>query len=837
MPGLAFSVLRFLVLIFFGAALTAGAQITVIQGKVTDAGTGDPIPFVNVYFKGTSVGATTDFEGNFSIRTDSPGDSLVAGYVGYKTRIKPVKKGISQSIVFQLEEEVTSLQEVVVRPGENPAFEVMRQVIRYKNQNDKRRLAAYEYDTYTKIEIDVDNLSEKFRQRKVVKKITQVLDSIDRIAGEDGKPILPLMVSESVSKVYYRDNPSLKKEHLIRTKITGLGVEDGTTVTQMVGSSFQEYNFYLNWLNIVTKDFVSPIADGWRLYYEYDLMDSLYVDGHYCYRLDFYPRSQQDLAFQGSMWITKKEYALKQIDATVSRFANLNFIEKIKIQQELRPTSEGGAWLPSRNRIMIDIGEITPNSAGMLAKFYTSNDNAVTGKVYPPKFYERAIETAEEFRQEEQESFWDSVRHEPLSTAELNVYKMIDTLRNIPVVRTYTDIIKTVVDGYYKTGSLKLGPYLSTVAWNDVEGWRFNAGFKTTLAFSKRWIYAAQVGYGLADQRIKYLASATKVLDKQNWTTMSFRVRRDVSRIGVDDEALADNPLFLAALRWGYIRRGYYSDEYRASIQRELFKGFNQRVSVRHWTFDPTYDFGFYSQPDGSGDILSTFQSTEVSFETRYAKDEIFIRDDNERISLGTIRSPVIWIKYTHGFKGIAGSDFNYDKLRMTVTKRIKTGPLGAGYLTLGGEYVFNRLPYPLLALHLGNQSPLYASVTYNLMNYGEFISDHYASLQYRQYFEGFLLNRMPLLKKLNWRLLGTANIIMGGMRKVNRDLIAPISPEGRLTPSVGFLGSRPYMEVGYGVENIFRFLRVDFVHRLSYLKDRPDARSFGVLFTMQFQL
>jgi hypothetical protein len=131
-------------------------------------------------------------------------------------------------------------------------------------------------------------------------------------------------------------------------------VEDGTTVTQLVGSSFQEYNFYQNWLNILSKDFVSPIADGWRLYYEYDLMDSLYVGEDYCYRLDFFPKNPQDLAFTGSMWITKKEYALKQIDVNIGKQANLNFIEKIRIQQELEPTVEG-AWLPVKNRVLIDV--------------------------------------------------------------------------------------------------------------------------------------------------------------------------------------------------------------------------------------------------------------------------------------------------------------------------------------------------------------------------------------------------------------------------------------------------------------------------------------------------
>lgn len=817
---------------------TLYAQETIIRGKVTDAGSGDPLPFVNVYFKGTQTGATTDFDGNFLIRTTSPGDSLVAAYVGYHQRSKAVKKGVQQTVNFQLDEAVVALEAVVVRPGENPAFPILKKMVRNKPVHDKRRLNAYEYDTYTKIEIDVDNISDKFKSKKIVRKISQVLDSVERIAGEDGKPILPMMISESVSKVYYRDNPVLRKEFISRTKITGVGVEDGTTVTQMVGSSFQEYNFYQNWLSILVKEFVSPLADGGRIYYEYDLMDSLMIGGHYCYKIDFYPRSPQELAFTGTMWLTKEEAALKRIDATVGRSANLNFIEKIRIQQELAPV-EGGAWLPVRNRILIDVSEITANSAGMLAKFYTSNEHFVVGKPHPPRFYEESIELAEDSRMVQDESVWDTLRHEPLSETEKNVYRMIDTLKNIPVVRTYTDIMKTIVDGYYKAGSVKVGPYLSTVAWNSVEGTRLTAGFKSTMALSENWVYAAQVGYGFTDQKVKYMLSATRVLDRKDWTTLSFRIRRDVSRIGVDDDALADNPIFLTALRWGNIRRGYYSDEYRIALQREVFKGFTQRVAFRHWTFDPTYPFAYYvDQPGIGGDIASAFQASELMLESRYARDETFLRDDNERISLSLMaRWPVFSLRYTHGFKDLAGSDFSYDKLRLTVSKRLRTGPLGIAYLTLSGEYIFNRLPYPLLNVHLGNPSPFYSSVSYNLMNFGEFISDRHLSLRYQQYLEGFLLNRIPLIRKLNWRLLGTANVIAGALSQENREVPAPFTISGEPTPKIGYFTGRPYVELGYGVENIFRFLRVDFIHRMTYLKDRPDARRFGILFSVQFQL
>jgi hypothetical protein len=813
------------------------AQETIVSGKVTDASSGDPIPYVNVVFIGTTIGVTTDFEGNYILQTSTPTDTLSVSYIGYKPRKKAVQPGIRQIINFQLEEDVTNLQEIVFLAGENPAYEILRNVVRNKDKNDKRKLAAYEYDTYTKIEIDVDNITEKFRQRKLIQKITQVLDSIDRIAGEDGKPILPMLITESVSKIYYRDDPKLRYENILKSKINGVGVEDGSMVTQFVGSSFQEYNFYQNWLNIVSKEFVSPIADGWRIYYDYDLIDSLYVGDDYCYRLDFFPRSPQDLAFTGSMWITRDEYALKQIDATVGKQANLNFIEKIKIQQELAPT-EGGAWLPVKNRVLIDVGELTNTSAGMLAKFYTSNKNFVINKPYEPTFYQQPIIMAEDARMNESDKFWDSLRHEPLTATEKNVYKMIDTLVRIPVVRTYTDIVKIFVGGYFSVGKIEVGPYVSLLAINNIEGLRIQPGFKTNIKFSDKWVLGAQLGYGFNDERFKYSAYVQRILSRHRWTTISVRARSDLGRVGIDEDAAGDNFLLLASQRFGVFRRGYYLNEVRVDFRRELFKGFTQRVGVRYFTFDPTFNFAYYDQPDdiANSQVRQDFATSELILESRYARDELFIQSDNDRYSLGASRWPVITLRYTKGFKGIVESDFDYQKVRLSLHKRIRFGPLGVGYLDLMGEYIFTTLPYPLLGLHLGNQTPIYSPVTYNLMNYGEFLSDRYATLQYQHHFEGFLLNRIPLMRKLKWRLVGTANVIYGSISQSNLDINSPYTPSGEETLPFGYFDNRPYVELGYGIENIFQFFRIDFIHRLSYL-DNTDVRNFGIKFGLQFDL
>lgn len=837
-PRISFS--RYLLLIVIAAAVPvfqAWSQETTITGKVTDANSGDPLPFVNVILQGTTSGSNTDFEGNYKIKTTTPSDTIIVSYIGYKTRKKPVVRGIQQVINFQIEEQATNLQEVVIEAGENPAWAILRKVVRNKNINDKRKLTAYEYDTYTKIEIDVDNITEKFRKKKVIQKITQVLDSIDRLAGEDGKPILPLLITESVSKIYYRDNPRLRFENILNSKINGVGVEDGTMVTQLVGSSFQEYNFYQNWLNIVGKEFVSPIADGWRLYYEYDLVDSVYLGDYYCYRLDFFPKSPQDLAFTGSMWITKDESALKQIDVTMGKQANINFVEKIKIQQELEP-AENDAWLPVKNRVLVDVGEMTANSAGMLAKFYTANKNFVINKPHEPSFYSQPIIMAEDARMNEDEKFWDSLRYEPLDITEKNVYKMIDTLQRIPIVRTYTDVIKVFVNGYYKAGKIDIGPYVSMLAVNNIEGLRIQPGLRTNIKFSDKWVLGGQLGYGFKDERIKYTAYVQRIMSRNHWTTLTVRARSDLGRVGIDEESVGDNFLLMASQRFGFFRRGFYTNEARADFKREFFKGFSQRVGFRYFTFEPTFNFAYYDQPEDvtNSALRQNFAASELILESRYAKDELFIQSDNDRYSLGTTRWPVITARYTRGFKGMLDSDFDYEKIRLSIYKRIRFGPLGIGYLNLTGEQVFTALPYPLLGLHLGNQSIIYTSVTYNLMNYGEFVSDRYASLQYQHHFEGLLLNRIPLMRKLKWRLVGSANVIYGSLNQRNRDLNSPITPAGEETLALGYFDKRPYVEVGYGVENILKFIRVDFVHRMTYL-DKPDVRRFGVLVSFQFSL
>ncbi len=824
----------------FLLTFTVFAQNTVITGKVTDTDTGEPIPFANVYFKGsTSNGTTTSFDGFFKISTDVPADSLIASFVGYSARAKFVEKGKTQLINFQLSPQVTTLKEVVVsaKNYENPAWVILRNVMKNKEKNDHRNLQAYQYESYNKIEVDIDNISEKFKKRKMIQKITALLDSAKGIAGEDGKPLIPVFISESLSDYYWQSNPEKRREIVKKTNIQGIGVEDGSITSQIIGTSFQQYNFYKNWLKILDKDFVSPIADGWNGYYDYDLKDSTTINGIKTYRLEFFPKRPQDLAFTGTMWITDSlhSYALQRMDAMIDKKANLNFIEKIKIQQELAPTEAGMAWLPAKTRVLVDVGEIKDDWAGVLAKSYTSNKNFSINKVKEGKFFEENITVLEEATLKDKD-FWEKNRHDSLSAAEKNIYQMIDTIKKLPIVRNYIEIADIAINGYKSIGKIDVGTYVFLYSNNNIEGNRFRLGIKTNEYFSKRLILHGYLAYGTLDKLFKYRVGFDYIVSRKPWTQVGIASKYDISQVALQgsDFSSRSNALFASSVTWGNLanRRPFLQRLNEFYVQSDIFKGFIQKITLKNQGFDPLFSFQYLN----GSERQRTFTTTEVVFESRISFKEQYVQTDLSRNSINIHNNPIITLRYTMGLKDVMGSDFSYHKFSANVTQQMRLGTLGRGTYSITGVYIPTTLPYPLLEAHLGNQTWFYNQFAYNLMNFFEFVSDQAVSLNYTHRFEGLLFNRLPLIRKLKWRLVGTANVLYGSLRSENFNLIPATMTDGTPVKSFTGLGTDPYVEVGYGIENIFRFLRIDFIHRLTYL-DKPNVNPFGIRIGAQFRL
>ena len=823
------------------------AQTYTFRGRVTDAQTGDPVPFANVALKGKPIGVSTNFEGYYVFRSPQLSDSLIVSYIGYATRTKPIDSTKNeQTVDFQLTPSSSQLAEVIIRRGEDPAYAIMRRVMKVKDQHNMRRLKAYEYESYNKIEFDVDHLSERFKKRGVGKKISGVIDKLDKIAGEDGQPVIPIFLSESISNVYFRRDPEKRKEKIEKTKVEGVGVTNGSLFSQLLGSTFQQYNFYENYLSILQKDFISPIADGWKGSYTYFLSDTVTIGEQVCYEIDVDPKRKQDLAFVGKFWIDTASYALRQVDLVITGDANLNYVERIKIQQELLPVGDpagDGAWLPIKNRVLLNLAQLTDQAPGMLAKFYTSNQKIVANQPRDPAFYDTVLELAETYR-DYPATYWQQARHDSLTPDERLAYSLIDSVKAIPVIQTYVEVASILANGYKKiyTG-VEFGPFLSSFASNNVEGLRFRVGIRTNTEFSRKWVFNGYLAYGTGDGRFKYGANGQYILSRKPWLVLGAAQSYDLERIGLTSEAVGNNSLFAAYSRFGAYRRGFFQNESFIYFRGEITKGFTPTIGLRHRTFDPLYPFLYKLRPGDPGSpMANSYAHTELVFEARYARNEVFLLNDNERVSLGNDNRPVLTLRYHLGLRNTLGGDFNYHRFSMQLGQSFRVGALGRSRYVLTGGYTPSTLPYPLLFPHLGNQSAFYVENAYNLMNFYEFISDHYGAVRFEHNFEGLLFNRLPVIKRLKWRLLVNANALWGGVRQANRDMIVERDTQGQLIPGFGSLGRRPYLEVGYGIENILKFFRVQAFHRLTYLgrpstADGAPIKGFGVKVSAYFTL
>lgn len=811
----------------------------VVKGKITDAKTGEGLPFVNVFFPGSSIGTTTDFEGYYTLKAQNAQDSIRATYIGFVSRTKALEKIPAQSIDFQLSESLMQLDEVVIHPGENPAFPIMRKVIENKDKYDKRSLEAYQYESYNKIEVDINNISEKFKKRKIFQKVVDLFDSLEAMAGEDGEPVLPLFLSESVSDFYFRRDPEKRREIIKKTRFKGVGLEDASLVSQLIGSTFQEYNFYQNYLTILNKQFVSPISNSWKTFYYYLLSDSSYINGEFCYKLDVDPKVKTDLAFYGSIWVSKESYALKQVDLSITKNANLNYVEAITIQQELTETA-AGAYLPTKNRVIIRVANLDDQWAGFLAKFYTSNENIIVNEPKETSFYDQYLTLSKEF-DDDDDTYWTQIRHDSLSDAEQYVYNMIDSINDLPVVKTYVEIIDILVNGYKDFGPLEIGPHIYSFAFNNIENSRFRLGFKTNYLFSDHWTLSGYGAYGSGDGVFKYGARVDYLVSKQHWTKFSISRTYDLFQVSVDPERLENNNLFYASTFWGNLRRPFYSEINELSAKSDLFSGITAGAKIRTQTFEPHSSYGF-----GYGELNSRrFRTTELEGFVRITRNEKFILNDNERISLGSPRWPIFTLRYTKGLKNTLDSDFEYDKMEMRIEKKFKMGFWGVSRYDLNFGKIYSTIPYPLLNAHLGNaNSVFYTSAAFNLMRRFEFVSDEWVSLRWIHFFEGNILNRVPLISKLKWRMLAQANVLFGSLGQNNINIIS-VNDENQnsVIPPLGLNRSEPYIEVGYGIENIFKFLRLDAFHRITYLGDQYADENgnkppkFGVKMSLQFIL
>ncbi len=813
----------FLLLVFSTSLSVAFAQVTKIMGNVMASDTKEPIPFVNLILKGTNNGATSNFEGVFSIQSKSTSDTLIVSCIGYQSQRIKINTAHFQKIEVYLVPNSTKLSEFVVRYSGNPADRILDSIIKFKSKNNSFDYDYIEYEAYNKVQFDMNNIDEKFTQKKAFRKFDFIFDYLDT-STVNGKIYLPFFLSETISNVYLRKNPKTSKEYINGLKISGL---ENQSISQFMGDLFLNINIYNNYIPLFDKSFVSPIADFGGSFYRYYLTDSAEVNSKWSYNISFKPKRPQELTFSGNFWVADTSWAVQNIKMNVAKEANLNFINGLEIEQSFDKI-DSTHWVIVNDNVVVDFNafENAKSTTGFYGHKTTSYKSHVIQMPRSDAFYNTPMDViTNDSALNRSETYWQQTRHDSLSKDERTIYYMIDTLKSLPIVKTYIEIVETVINGYKTWNKVEIGPYMSFLSFNQTEGTRIRIGGRTSNDFSKTLQLSAHLAYGTKDTRLKYAGSFLYLFEKFPRISIGGGIKNDMEQLGQSDNAFREDFLLASLFRRSDVNKLSMVDQYHLFYEREWLNGFSARITYLFRDIFPLDNSRFILQNNLYSSEIKNITTSEAILKLRYAYKERFVAGEFLRASLGT-KYPIITLQYNYGIPDLFGGNFEFHKAKLFVEHWFNVGTFGWSKYYLEVGKIFTKLPYPLLKMHEGNETWFFDPMSFNTMNYYEFISDQYLSLSYTHHFDGLILNKIPLMRKLKWREVGYFKGLIGSLDNKNKNY--SLFPAG-LTEL-----STPFYEAGVGVENIFKFIRVDALWRLSH---RENVKSnFGIFASFQFQ-
>lgn len=851
-------------LFLLGLSLTPlfifGQEKTRVKGTVTDAETGEALPFVNISFVDKNIGTTTDFNGKYALETLWGSTRLQASFLGYEVQDMPVEIGRNQTIDFKLSSKSIRIQEVTVKAGkqryrnkENPAVALIQKVIDNRSANRKEGFEHYQFDKYEKLRLDLNNITEEFMNRKMFKKFAFMWNYVDT-SEVNGKPFLPLYLTEKKTKVFLRSSPLGSKEFEYAKKSVGFeDFMDEEGIGYFLDKIYQDIDIYDNTIQLMEKDFVSPISSLALVTYKYFIMDTVMVDSIKCIRLAFQGRNAADLAFRGDLWVAMdSSYAVKQVKMNITRSANINFVSDLEIEQ-LFNRSDSIGWYIARDKMTVDYNLLS-SKMGMFGQKTVSYTDIKVNEPAPDSVWARAgnyIILADADKLDEQS--WQAERHEQLDKHEAGVYEMTKEMKELPAFKRAMNILFLLISGFYEVGPVDVGPLYSAISANEVEKWRFRLGVRTNQKFSKKVMLEAYGAYGLdqrIDRRFKFGFGASYFFSRRPYHQIDVEFQRDIKMPGQDLMIASDDNIFLS-LRTGIANLMIYYDSYRVSYSKDWDFGFGAALNLEHRRIQPAGALAF----DPVNDMIASPRevvTNEVGVSLRYSPNARFYEGRSKRVPIKD-KNPIIEASYTYGIPDLLGSNYEFHKIGLRIFKRSYMAPIGYADILLEGGYMLGKVPFPLLFIHRGNQTFFQDPNSFNLMNWFEFVSDKYVSLDYYHHFNGALFNKIPFLRKLKWRETVGIKGIWGDVGKRNNPNGGNFNGDGErifdfptrermdsegnvvmgsdgqpvMDDVTHTLRNMPYLEASFGIENIFKVISIDIVKRLTYL-NHPGVPSLG---------
>lgn len=832
------------------------AQVTVVKGTIFD---GDPsvpphtpMPGVNVLFVSTVIGTVTDANGNFEIKTDQKPNKVHIRFIGYRDTLVTIRPGTVNNIRITLAPDVRILETIEVRyiKRKPPALEVIDSVKKYRRENDPFRFQSVESDVYTKTQFDAYNLPESFVNGKVTRAFKPIFELAytGRYPGDTTR-YYPFLLAEMMSKIYKRKNAT-KREVIHKFGITGI---ENDNFAQFIGSAFQDFNFYDDNQLILGKTFVGPLNPAVG-YYKYDLTDTLFIDNMRQFRIVFGPKDglPREFVYEGEMYVHDTTWAITRFSIRMNPDANVNFIANFEVEGRFTRRPDG-VWVLSYDESWLDINpkdfvDFSMNIAKKNDKYRIlihrtrvhSNHifNEPPSPIFPVPGAE--VDILESARVPKIE--WDSIRPIELSNTERRIDSAVQVVKVNPTFRFFYKVGDLVSSGYWNFGYFGYGPLYETWSMNEIEGHRIKVGGRTSDSLSRRYFIEGHVTYGTRDEKFKWDLSGVYHVQKNKnpWRMFGWKFRQDYEQVGLSRNQWRPDNFIGTFLRRRVLKDVSLLDEAMVFYEHDWFTGLNSKLTL-NWMRVHETPYLRFPELDEHGEVsnyLPHFTRSEVKLETTLAYGQQWLRGRTKRRAIrGTY--PVIKLEYTYGMKGVLGSNYEYHALRCSIADRTRIKPLGYTDWEIMAGKIWGVIPYPLMEIHLGNDTYMYDLFGYNLMNYFEFVSDQWASARFEHFFDGLFFNKIPGIRKLKWREVIGAKALIGSISDENKAYMA--LPTGTYELVDQRTGKHvPYVEINAGIENIFNILRIDFVWRLTHRRGEdpmnpgteyyPEAPRWGIV-------
>lgn len=838
-----------ILMLFLG--LAAKAQTYSVGGVVIDSVTNKPMDYIAVYFEKTSTGCLTNYDGEFFLVDDSGKDVLVINAVGYKTRRIVLNSPRVSGLEVKMQPEAISLEGAVVKPKRekyekkgNPAVELIRKVIANKELNRIESMDYFRSDYHEKLTLSFDDYNPNLEKKKRMDFVREYIDTSD----VTGKPILTFSIREKICDYYYRKSP--KAEKMVQKAVRHIGIDEeldrngGLTAT--LEQLFTGVDIFDNEVSFVANRFVSPISSTLATsYYKFYIMDTVKVDNVPCVDLAFVPFNSQSFGFTGRLYITTDgKYSVKKVQLNFPSSSNINWIDKLRIDQTFRQT-EDGLWALSREDSYVNL-TIMEGSQGIFAHHTRSFDNFVIDESLSDDLAYRIdgdIKVLPESKSRNDE-YWKTNRIIELSNREHSIHMVTQDFKKNTNVAFWTKAIDIFVSEWIPSGKSKevskfdIGPVLSFLSWDHTEGWRVRMGGMTTANLNDRWFANGYAAYGFKDKKMKGSIEFTHSFNRKEYhknekpiNNLSLSYTYDI----FSPETIGEQHDIVTSFKTKSAVKYQYIQKIRLNYEKQWINSLRSNLWIENDTYNPATEYTaeglpapgtLYYRLQGSVDPLAyvrDFRVTELGAILRWAPGERVFNAVSQRANIDK-DTPIFTLTHRIGTAGYDGGEwsfgktsnsFLYNSTQLEIFKRFRVSIAGFIDAKVTAGKVWGQVPYNLLMLPASNQSFSYRRETFHTMNALEFVTDQYVQANFTWHMKGLLLNRIPLLKRLKLREIICYNIAYGSLTDKNNPVLHPYRlfelPEGTMPLN----GQKPYMEIGAGLENIFQLFRILYFYRI----------------------